>query len=71
MDETTNELVVRHRRVPVRLHGSTGSKKWQRPISQADKDFVDRVLDTPIPGWYPQDEVFWGDLHRSRLPPRH
>lgn len=65
MDETTNELVVRRRRVPVRLHGSTGSKKWQRPISQADKELIDRVLDTPIPGWYPQDEVFWGDLHRS------
>lgn len=65
VDEATADQVVRRRRVPVRVHGSNGSKKWQRPVSPADKDLIDRVLETPVPGWYPQDEVFWGDLHRS------
>lgn len=64
-DEATAEPVVRRRRVPVRLHGSNGSKKWQRPITEKDQDLIDRVLNTPVPGWYPKDEVFWGDLHRS------
>lgn len=64
-DEATPEPVVRRRRVPVRLHGSSGSKKWQRPTTKEDQDLIDRVLATPVPGWYPNDEVFWGDLHRS------
>lgn len=65
IDDTTDQPQVRRQRVPVRLHGSSGSKKWQRPITQADRDLIDRVMATPIPGWFPQDEVFWGDLHRS------
>lgn len=65
IDEATCEPIEPRRRVPVRLHGSSGSKKWQRLVTDADTDLIDRVLATPVPGWYPQGEIFWGDLHRS------
>lgn len=64
-DDATGDIVHQRLRLPVRVHGTTGRKKWQRDVNEHDLALVEKIRQTPIAAWYPTDTVFWGDLHRS------
>ena len=53
------------KRVPVRLHGTTGTTKWQRAIVESDFAVLNRVSSHHLETWIPTDEIYWGDLYRS------
>lgn len=56
-----NELRARK---PVWLHGTSGKKKWSRPVTDQDSELLARVAGEPVPGAVPRIEIPWGDLYR-------
>ncbi len=63
-DPLTGETVTRRYRVPARIYGRTGSKTWAREPTTTDLEVLSRAS-SPPKDWVPQDEILWGDLHRS------
>ena len=53
------------KRVLVRVHGSTGRVKWQRPPTDEDLALVDRVRKTRVPKFAPDADIQWGELRRA------
>lgn len=53
------------KRIPVRVHGVTGTAKWQRAVVESDLAVLERVLRHRLKTWVPTDEIYWGDLYRS------
>jgi 16S rRNA G966 N2-methylase RsmD len=64
-DDVLGEQRKLRLRKPVRIHGSTGKKQWQRPPKRSDLDLIERIAAEPIPHTVPQVEIPWGDLYRS------
>ncbi len=53
------------KRVLVRVHGKSGSTKWQRPPTPGDIDLVARVSKIKPPKSAPNADLVWGELHRA------
>ena len=53
------------RRVPVRVHGTTGSVKWQRAPTDADIELINTLQSHKSTAWAPTSNIDWGDLHRD------
>jgi 16S rRNA G966 N2-methylase RsmD len=51
-------------RLPVEVHGTTGSKKWSRPVCEAD-DHVGGWRRYALPDAAPDRDIEWGELRRS------
>lgn len=64
-DDLTGSQAERKKRVLVRVYGQSGSVKWQRPPTAADRDLISRVEALPVPASAPNEEIVWGDLHRA------
>lgn len=53
------------KRVIARVHGRSGSKKWQRPPTAEDYELIARIAKTRPPKSAPNVDLVWGELHRS------
>lgn len=58
-------MVERKKRVLVRVYGLTGKEKWQRAPTKEDLEIVEATKRIPLPTSAPNEELVWGDLHRS------
>jgi 16S rRNA G966 N2-methylase RsmD len=58
-------VVTSRRRVPVEIHGITGSKKWVRPATEEDALIASEAASRSLPESAPQAELQWGELYRS------
>lgn len=57
--------VSRRKRVPVRIYGQTGTKKWVRDADENDVLLYGQSEDTPYPVGVEAKLIEWGDLYRS------
>lgn len=57
--------VERRKRIPARVYGATGSRKWSRDPIPADFGLIKKVAGRPLPATAPNAEIVWGDLYRS------
>lgn len=57
--------ITRRKRVPVRICGATGSKKWSRAPELSDLTLIKRIAKAPLPSSAPDALLKWGDLHRA------
>jgi hypothetical protein len=53
------------KRVIARVHGRSGSAKWQRPPTREDHEVLERIEKTRPPKSAPNADLVWGELHRS------
>jgi len=53
------------KRVIARVHGRTGSTKWQRPPNLEDLALVERIAKTKPPRSAPNADLVWGELRRA------
>lgn len=53
------------KRVIARVHGRSGTKKWQRPPTPEDYEVIARIAKTRPPKSAPNVDLVWGELHRS------
>lgn len=53
------------KRVIARVHGRSGSVKWQRPPTPEDYEVIARIAKTRPPKSAPYADLVWGELHRS------
>lgn len=53
------------KRVIARVHGQSGSKKWQRPPTPEDYEVIARIAKTKPPKSAPDSDLVWGELHRT------
>lgn len=64
-DPLLKTSIKQRKRVPVRVYGKTGSRKWQRPVTAADHATLQTVDSYPVPQTVPVAELRLGDLYRS------
>lgn len=64
-DELLGQSVERRKRVPVRIHGRTGTRKWQREVLPSDLELLRQVDAHPLPASTPVAPLKLGDLYRS------
>ncbi|HEX5114789.1 MAG TPA: DNA methyltransferase [Pseudonocardiaceae bacterium] len=64
-DPVTGTTGQRRVRVPWRVYGTSGKRKWQRPATDADAALCASVAARPLPGSAPVRPLRWGDLHRA------
>lgn len=64
-DDVLGTTVERRKRVPARVYGKTGKRKWQRPAQASDLAVLSAVDRHPIPNSVPVAELIRGDLYRS------
>lgn len=65
LDDLIGKQVESRKRQPVWMYGSTGSKKWSRPVTRQDRTLLERIAGSPVPDAVPRVEIPWGDLYRS------
>ncbi|MFN7510286.1 MAG: DNA methylase, partial [Betaproteobacteria bacterium] len=53
------------KRVLARVHGRSGSKKWQRPPTDEDRALVAEIAGTELPKSAPNEDIQWGELRRA------
>lgn len=53
------------KRVIARVHGRSGSSKWQRPPTPEDYEVIARIAKTRPPKSAPNADLIWGELHRT------
>lgn len=53
------------KRVIARVHGRSGSVKWQRTPTPEDYDVIARIAKTRPPKSAPNVDLVWGELHRT------
>ena len=58
-------VVTSRRRVPVEIHGMTGSKKWVRPATDRDMLIASQAAACPLPNSAPDAKLQWGELYRA------
>lgn len=64
-DELLGRSVERRKRVPVRIYGRTGTRKWQREVLPSDLELLRQVDSHPLPASTPVAPLKLGDLYRS------
>lgn len=57
--------VTRRKRIPAKIYGFTGKKKWSRDPSKNDIELIERIALTALPACAPDKYLVWGDLYRS------
>jgi 16S rRNA G966 N2-methylase RsmD len=57
--------VVRRKRVPARIYGQTGRKKWMRNASVQDIEHINRIEALDYPSYCKTNNLVWGELHRA------
>ena len=57
--------VSRRRRVPARIYGQSGDKKWVREAEDNDVLLIGQLEDVPYPVGSEAKEIVWGELYRS------
>lgn len=57
--------LVKRKRIPARVYGTTGKTKWAREPSKEDLALVKRISAAPLPAKAPDAKLVWGDLFRS------
>jgi len=57
--------VVRRKRVPARIYGQTGRKKWMRNASFQDIEHMSCIDALDFPSYCITHELAWGELHRT------
>lgn len=65
VDPLLGTTVAQRKRVPVRVYGKTGNRKWQRPVMAEDLNTLKLVQGFPLPQSVPVSELRLGDLYRS------
>jgi len=53
------------KRVIARVHGRSGSVRWQRAPTPEDLQIIARVADAEPPKSAPNTDLVWGELHRT------
>jgi DNA modification methylase len=53
------------KRVIARVHGRSGSVKWQRPPTPEDHEVIAQIAQTRPPESAPNADLVWGELHRA------
>lgn len=53
------------KRVIARVHGRSGSAKWQRPPTPEDHEVLTRIAKTRPPKSAPNADLVWGELRRT------
>jgi DNA modification methylase len=56
---------IRKKRIPVRIYGSTGTKRWAREVNAADLKLIKKIDKAELPSSAPDKEIVWGDLYRA------
>ncbi|MES2676079.1 MAG: DNA methyltransferase [Pseudomonadota bacterium] len=56
---------VQKKRVPVRIYGSTGTKRWARDLTADDIKLIKKIDKAELPISAPDKEIIWGDLYRA------
>jgi len=64
-DPLLGRKILRKKRLPVRVYGSTGGVNWVRPADAADLKLIKRIETLSVPAPVPILEMQWGDLYRS------
>ncbi|HEX3649906.1 MAG TPA: hypothetical protein VHV49_15880, partial [Pseudonocardiaceae bacterium] len=64
-DPVTGRTEARRVRVPWRVYGTSGTRKWQRPATDADAALAAEIATRPLPMGAPARPLRWGDLHRA------
>lgn len=53
------------KRVLARVHGQSGSKKWQRPPTDEDRALIAEIAGLELPKSAPNEDIEWGELRRA------
>lgn len=64
-DPWTGVTAEKRERVPWRVYGRAGSRRWSRPATADDAITEREVASRPLPDSAPIAPLVWGDLHRS------
>lgn len=59
------EQTTRRKRVPVRIYGQTGSKKWVREATEADVQKFETIEARLYPPYCAPQKIVWGELYRA------
>ncbi|ABE53605.1 DNA methylase N-4/N-6 [Shewanella denitrificans OS217] len=65
VDDFSNKILKRKKRIPTRIYGQSGKSKWQREPNPEDLQLIDLIKIHPLPSTSPNMEIEWGDLYRS------
>ena len=67
-ERVKDDILGTHRqqraRRPMWLYGTTGKKRWSRPVNKDDLDLIRQIGYGPLPDAVPLAEIPWGDLYR-------
>ncbi len=64
-DSLLGYKVSRRKRVPVRIYGQSGAKKWVREADDNDALLFEQLESMPYPVGIEAKKIVWGELHRS------
>lgn len=64
-DDLLQVFIKRRKRVPVRVYGKTGKKRWVREANQEDIEKFVATEALKYPNQYKAQEIVWGELYRS------
>lgn len=56
-DDALNQSVRQAKQVPVRINYSIGKKRFDKKPSPADLALIDQINESPIPFWFPTDQL--------------
>ena len=56
-DDALNQSVRQAKQVPVRINYSIGKKRFDKTPSPADLALIDQINESPIPFWFPTDQL--------------
>lgn len=57
--------VIRRKRVPIRVYGTSGKKRWMREPTDRDLELLDKINNINLPENAPDKDIVWGDLYRA------
>jgi 16S rRNA G966 N2-methylase RsmD len=64
-DRILKTEVIRKKRVPVRVYGTSAGKNWVRDATIKDLERANAAENIKVPKTAPIREIVWGDLYRS------
>jgi len=64
-DDVLGKRIDTRTRQPVWVYGSSGTKTWSRPVTEKDRDLLERVAAVSVPDTVPRAPIPWGDLYRA------
>lgn len=65
LDPVLKTTILRKKRVPGYVYGSTGGVNWARPAKSSDLRDAKTIDSLAIPACVPVKEIRWGELYRS------